>query len=174
VEKILKTSKAFSLVFIALMFIFPTLIIALWCKFLPESFSYKYIPLDINLNTVPLELRISAMLLSMIPTGIIVFCFYYLHQLFKLYANKQFFEHNNIRLIKMIGMTLVLNTFSWLIVQPCLTYILRLNLQPENRVMTITIDSADISNLIIGGILILVSWIMNEARKNEEELALIV
>lgn len=140
----------------------------------PQMSIYGIWGIPIPLEQIPLKLRLYAALIDMIPTAIISLCFYYLYKLFQLYAEGHFFTVKNITYIQKTGYALLAKVIAWILVQPLVSYVLSCCQEPSERLIMVSIQSADFSNLLCGAIIILISWIMNEAKKNQDELALTV
>lgn len=176
-QKINKTSQAFSLLFRCLFVLYPVFIIAYWLGglSLPEGyFAMSRIPIDIALNTIRLDLRLYACLVYMIPTAIVMLSFHYLSKLFHLYARNIIFSYENVDYIRKLGMTLLLETLAFILVQPILTIILTWDAPKGQHIMAIGFSGDDLSYLVIAGIVLLISWVMEEGRKLEEDRALTV
>lgn len=177
-NKISKISHRFSLLFKALLIIYPLMVIAMWLGGFDIPIPYlsftKLPPVGVDLHTLRFILRFWGCVIELFPTMIIMLGFYYLIQLFKLYANNIIFGPENVKLIKYIGYTLIGQVIISFITQPLLSIVLTLDAAPGHHMITLGIGSDEISNMIIGGIVVLISWIMEEGRKLEEETAFTV
>jgi len=101
--------------------------------------------------------------------------FYYLSQLFMLYAKNIIFSLHNMLLIRKIGYTLVAQVLvSIIITQPLLSFMLTKDAIPGQLFIQSGVGGDEISNLLIGGIVILISWVMAEGRKLADEQALTI
>lgn len=176
-SKIEEMSYRFSLLFKALIVLYPILVAIVWLggiiPFASSSFITTRFP-DIELSSVRFGLRFYACLIDMIPTAIDMLSFYYLAKLFQLYSRRIIFSYQNVRYIRKIGFTLLWSVFAYLLVQPILSIILTWDAPQGGHMVTLGFGSDDLSNLIIGGVVVLISWIMEEGRKLEEETALTV
>jgi hypothetical protein len=100
--------------------------------------------------------------------------FYYLMRLFQLYAKSIIFSYQNVLFIRKAGYMLLLQVMATMCVQPLLTIILTLNAGKGEHIITIGFSGDELSTLVVGGIVVLISWIMEEGRKLGDELGLIV
>lgn len=100
--------------------------------------------------------------------------FYYLIKLFQLYSKNIIFSTKNVFYIRKICFMLFLQVLAGLAVQPFISLILTMDAPPGGHIIGIGIGSDEVSNLIIAGIALLISWIMEEGRKLEEETILTV
>jgi hypothetical protein len=149
----------------------------MWCGIIDIPFGYtafSRLPVAVDFSALPLGIKLAACSVQMIPTLIVTLSFYYLVQLFNLYKTNVIFEKRNIVLIRKIGYTLIAYTIASLIAQPLLSLILTINAAAGQHVLAVGIGSDEISNLIIGAIVILISIIMAKGHKLQEEIALTV
>jgi hypothetical protein len=122
------------------------------------------LPTEISYTT-----RALCFMLSMIPNGIIMFGFYHLIKLFKLYESGQVFTNECIRHIKICAYSVL----AWLIADFFTTSLLILALTLENpvgqRILSISLGPKHLSTLIISIIAIIIAQVMDEARKLKDE-----
>lgn len=176
-NKIGRISYRFSLLFKVLFILYPLFTLAIWFGLitLPQGYcAILKLPQEIKLETVPLNLRIYAGLVHLIPTVVVMCSFYFLIKLFQLYAKNIMFSPQNVILIRKIGFTLLFQVIAGILIQPILTGILTSHAAKGERIVAIGFGSDDLSTLIIGGMVVLISWIMEEGRKLEEETTLTI
>lgn len=186
-RKILKTSAAFSLFFKTLIFLYPLCVFGFWFKAIsgdalilshqPNSIGIAFYPGPANvseLTNIPTYLHLYDSFIDIIPTAIVMLTFYYLHKLFQLYAMGVIFSKLNIIYLQKIGKTLLMQTIAGVFAQPFIGYVLKLATNTSGPLFSISFSKDDFLNLIIGCIVILISWVMYEARQLEDELALTV
>lgn len=171
-SKINRISNGFRLLFQILFFMYPIFVIATWLGgiTLPaQNISFARLPVDVDLHSLRFFIRFLACMVEMLPTAVVMMGFYYLVQLFKLYSQSNIFGLQNVILIKKIGVTLIAQVFASIITQPLLSLILTMDAPKGGHLISIGFGSDELSNLVIGGIVVLISWIMEEGRKLEEE-----
>lgn len=176
-SKIGRVSHRFSLLFKALLVIYPLLVISMWLGLITPPQGYfmpTRLPFYEELSTIRLPLRLLAGLVDMFPTVVVMMSFYYLVKLFQLYAKDIIFSYQNVVYIRKIGFTLLWQVFAMLLVQPFISLILTWDAPKGGHTIALGIGSDEIANLVIGGIVVLISWVMEEGRKLEEETALTV
>jgi hypothetical protein len=100
--------------------------------------------------------------------------YYRLTQLFRLYAKEILFELENIRCIKSIGVYLMLNVLIGFICQPLMSLTLTFNQPPGQRFMNFDFSTNDFIIIMVGVMILVVSLIMQEARriKKDKELTI--
>lgn len=176
-SNISKLSRKFGFLFKLLMVLYPVTVILMWCGMIdipPGSFAFSRLPISVDFDQLSVGLRLKACMLQMIPTLIVTMSFYYLVKLFKLYERSVIFGRENILLIKNIGYTLIYQALAFFLSQPLLSLLLTMDAAPGQHLLVIGISSVEFSNFIIGGIVILISSIMVEGQKLEEEKALTI
>lgn len=158
--------------------VFPILVVWFWIGKLPVPNGYfsvtSRLPVDVDLNTLRLQLRLYACLVDMIPAVISMMSFYYLSKLFSLYAQNIIFSLENVLCIRKLGFFLLYQVAANILIQPIMSIILTFDAKEGEHLIGIGIGGDEFSSLIIGGAVIVASWIMEEARKLEEERALVI
>lgn len=160
-----------------MLILYPLVVIAVWLGGIspPKGyFTTARLPIDIELDSIRFALRGAACLVDMIPTACVMMSFYYLVKLFQLYAKNIVFSYENVKYIRKIGIMLFLQVVATMLIQPVLSLILTLDAAKGGHVIALGLGSDEITNLVIAGIVILISWVMEEGRKLEEEQTLTV
>jgi len=94
-----------------------------------------------------------------------------LTKLFKLYENAIVFAAENVKYVRRLGYILI----CWVIASAVFTTLISIVISfanpPGQRMMIAEFQISDLSTLLIGAIVILISWVMEEGRKLEDETA---
>ncbi len=120
---------------------------------------------DINkLTETPLTLgtRLLAMLTSMIYCSIIMYALKILIQLFRNYENRQIFTLENATCYQKLGYSVFYWVGGSIFYQALMTLILTFNNPPNHRMIAISFEGIDFLTLLIGAIIVIISWIMKE------------
>lgn len=169
--RIRSVSGKFKVLFSALIFIKPLSDLLYWLNFnhLPSGFDNE-LPVAV---TEPLSIStlIFAFLVSLIPTSVIIYMLINLKKLFTLYEKGIVFTQQNVQCFRHIGLALITLIMANLVHGALLSVVLTLNNPVGERMLSLTFGSEDISTLIMGAMIILVSWVMNEAASLEHEQA---
>ncbi|MFH1137550.1 MAG: DUF2975 domain-containing protein [Pseudomonadota bacterium] len=123
---------------------------------------------------LPLSGKVLGFVVSAIPTGIDMAVIYLLSRLFGLYAQGEIFSAANVRYIKKIGYTLLLGQALSPVYQALVTTALTFHNPPGQRYIRIGLSSADVSTVTTALVVIVAAWIMDEARKLQDEQALVI
>jgi hypothetical protein len=107
--------------------------------------------------SLPYHMSLPSLFLGTLHLSLIGFGAILLNRLFKLYERGCFFAADNVRCIKILGLVVIGDGLVQMI----------LELLAPNA-------SLDFSKLFIGGLILLIAWIMDEGRKIQEEQELTV
>lgn len=136
---------------------------------------FNVIPKDYQTSILfPLSLsdKIACFTITMIPTVVMLFIFYNLIKLLSLYEKSEFFSEQNVRHIKNCGYLLFLSQM----VNPFCTFALGFILTAYNppglRYASMSLTEWNLGLILTSVIIILMSWIMAEGVKlqNEQQL----
>jgi hypothetical protein len=184
-NKISRVSRKFRLLFQFLFFIEPIGLVLFWSLanspmvqrliqaayggdktslFLLTSFSDKLVNMPLDPTT-----RLLGFMVSMLPVAITMFGLYQLVQLFRSYESGRIFTIENVKRYKKLGYTLFASVFGGLVYEALITWVVTFHNAPGKREIAITFGSYDIITLIVGGIILLISWVMMEGQNLAEE-----
>jgi hypothetical protein len=169
--RIQNVSGKFSALFSFLIICTPVSILLFWLFFnsIPASFKGD-LPLSIN-DTLPLLTLTLAFFVCMIPGSVTVYALLTLKELFKLYENAVVFSAANVKCFRRLGYTMIIWVLAKIISTSLLSIVLSFNNPPGERQLVVQFSSTDIATLVIGAIVLVISWVMNEACKLNEEQA---
>jgi len=114
---------------------------------------------------LPWSSRLLGLAASMIPLGIGMLSLWWLIRLFSCFTIGEIFTENTVKYIRRLGWTMVAGVAAAPIYEALLTIVLTIHNPPGKRLVSISFESADLEELITAGVIILVSWIMEEGRK---------
>jgi len=160
----------FRLFFTVLIILIPALDILYWLSFnhLPDGLFKLPIVASQELS---LQIRLLAILASLIPVSVATFGVFTLVKLFKLYEEAIIFTTENVKHFRTLGYVLIYWVFAKMIYITLISAIISFSNPPGQRMLVAQFELPDISALIIGAIVVLISWIMDEGRKLEDEQA---
>lgn len=120
---------------------------------------------------IPVSFPISVLLcaIRLIPNVVLAAVIYYLIKVLKLYARGTVFSSQNNLYLRRIGFLLLFKELGQLIITPLTTLLTTLDGALLKEHMILALGISDISNLLIGFCIILLSWVMHEAYKLKEE-----
>jgi hypothetical protein len=180
-EKIKRVSMFFRVLFQMSFIALPILLVCFWIQ-APTSIGLH--ALDITMSFIPKGVEILnplspmakflGFLISLIPNALSMLIIYFLIKLFKLYENGKIFTFENVNYIKKIGYTLLITELVDPIYQVFMTATLTWGNPHGHRVASITISGIDFGTILVALLTILISWIMAEGCKLNEEQQLTI
>jgi hypothetical protein len=172
----------FRVIFAAAFILSPAIVAALWLSgggmLLGDGGSATVIGLvrdNVSLDaayapTFPLPWiqRWLGLAVSLIPLGATMLCLWWLTRLFGLFSTGEIFTGNTVKYIRRTGWTMLAGVALMPIHEALLTLVLTMHNPAGQRLVSISLESGDVLDLLVAGIIILVSWIMDEGRKLRE------
>ena len=169
--RIQRVSHKFKLLFIALIFIIPLTEFMLWLLYNQLPNNHFFLLHDQVQGELSLSVRMQLFLASLIPIGILTYGVFILTKLFGLYEKKIVFSAKNVRHYRRLGVVAISWVISKVIYLPICSIIISFHQSDNKLSISLGLQSVDLFVLVTGAIVILVSWIMDEARRLEEEQA---
>lgn len=181
-QRIQRFAKLFRAIFFATLVLSPVIVAVLWLSggeiLLGDGGWSMIVGLFTN-NTsldvahtpeMPLawDQRLLGLGVDLIPLGVTMMCLWWLVRLFTLYSMGEIFTGTTVKYIRRTGWTMLAGVVLMPVHEALLTMVLTMHNLPGERLITVSIGSSDIRDLLITGIIILVSWIMDEGRKLRE------
>lgn len=174
-KRIQQASRRLRYTMAVLIGLVPVIDGAVWLSMniLPRGFHDTMLPGYVSLP-LPLSARLLAFVVTMIPAGVAMAGIYYLMRLFQLYEQGDIFKPTNVRCFRKLSRVLLLWFAAGIVHRPLLSIALTLHNPPGHRMLTIGFGSPDVTALLLGLILAVIAWVMEEGRKLQEEQDLTV
>lgn len=182
-KKIERVSLIFRVIFQIAFVLQPILLILFWLNF-PSNIFTNIQTGTININFIPhnvvilytmtWSIRLLGFFISLIPLIPIELIFYFLIKLFRLYEKSEIFSMKNVKYIKYIGYTMLLAQIINPFYQGIISGVLTWHNPHGHRYATITFSGTNIAIIFTAILIILISWIMAEGVKLNEEQKYIV
>ena len=166
-----RTSRRYGQLLTALIVAVPALDLAFWASFnhLPEGFLAD-LPVSPTQPLSALSLSL-AFLVSLIPLGVALYGLFTLRALFKLYEKAVIFSAENVKCYRRLGYAFIAWVIANALFAPLISLVITFNNPPGQRALVAQFGIMDATNLIIGAVILLISWVMNEGRKLEDDQA---
>ena len=167
-------SKLFALIFKIILFGLPLSSAVFWSFFnhLPDGF-HDQLPVKVA-TILPTSTLIWAFIVSSMPLAVMMYATASLVRLFSLYEAGVFFATENINCYRKLGISLIALFFAKILFNGLLSIVLSFANPPGQRMLVFGFGSSDLMILCTGAIVILVSSVMEEAARLEQEQALTV
>ena len=180
-DNITRPSRRFALLFRAVFYLYPVAMLCLWLWVDPagEVNWTGLDPIGSVLGGYPVHefgmwQRVACFGASMLTGGAVMYVFSRLSRLFDLYARGEFFGPGNVAYYRSIGYGLIIQQALSLPEGGLLALALTWNNPVGERIFTLGVDDANVSLVVVGLMIILVSRIMDEGRKMSEEQQLTI
>lgn len=172
--KIQRVSRILQVIFIICFIALPIMSTLYWFYYPVPCQGHQFcaslnFPSALQSPSITLNQRAGGWLVNIIPMAIEMFSFYCLIKLFKLYEQEKIFTADNVRYIRNIGIAFIINELINPLVQAVTSLILTSHNAPGKHIIAINITNYNVSNILIGVIILLISWVMAEACKLQEE-----
>jgi len=132
-------------------------------------------PLPVHVtHDLPGLTRLHAFLADLIPLGAMIYGLQKLRILFSLYENGLIFTEQNVRCFRSLGRALLVWVACDVVRTTLLSVILTIDNPPGKRIIAVMFDSGDFTGIFVGVVVLIISWVMDEGRKIQEDQALIV
>ena len=183
-NKIKRVSLMFRLLFQSVFVVLPLLVLVAWIM-APETLSFLKGTINFELSPLheypvlhPMSLlnKLLGFGVSMIPVGIHMITLYFLIKLFRLYEQGKIFSLHNVCYIRNIGYTLLVGQLLHPFYEALMGLVLTWNNPPHQglRFISVSFDRTNVSVILIALLVILISWIMAEGYKLQEEQQLTI
>lgn len=167
-ERIRKRGRIFKFLFIGLFFITPVITVSTWMLFnnLPEILRAQMVKSYLATPTASLAFDqcVYSSIAGLVLSGFSMAGFYILIKLFSLYEKGIIFSGDNVNCYRKLGYILIAAMVAGIVHNSAMSVILSLHNPPGQRIITVSLSSSDIAILIMGMIVVLISWIMDAGR----------
>jgi hypothetical protein len=171
ITRIQRISKRFRMLFTALIFFIPLADLLFWISFnhLHDEF-LTGLPIIPSQDPTPLFLALG-FLVSLIPVTVAIYGMLTLSRLFKFYEYGIVFAHENVRLIRKLGYVIIAWVVANLFFTPLISAVITHGNEGGLPTIAVSLSISDLSALVMGSIVVLISWVMDEGRKLQDEQA---
>jgi hypothetical protein len=115
------------------------------------------------------ELQLVGFTISLLPLAVLTLGLLNIRKLFSFYKEGIIFSIEHVIIFKNTAKALVLWVFLSIIYESAKSVLFSLGNPPGSRVLEVGFGTAEITSLLVGGIVFIIAWIMDEARVLSEE-----
>jgi hypothetical protein len=134
----------------------------------PEIIHRNILPYFV-ITPLPTSARFMGFIVTMMPTAVAMCGAFYLMRLFHLYEKGSIFRPSNVQCFKKLSRVLIWWFAVGIVHRSLLSVALTLHNPPGHRIFSLGIGSPDLTALLLGGILAVIAWVMEEGRKLQED-----
>ncbi|MBI5523667.1 MAG: DUF2975 domain-containing protein [Desulfarculus sp.] len=172
-EKIKRASRRLGLVFRWAIPLTPGLVALFWYLVGQNNLIERQLPVSLDPGLPPLA-KVGGFAVSMLPGAVLMYILYQLGKLFRLYEQGSFFTRANVAIFHRLGWSTVAWVAGDFLHTVGLGIVLTLHRPAGQRLLVVNFTSEQALGVLAGLVLLTISWVMDEARKIEEEQALII
>ncbi|OGT31770.1 MAG: hypothetical protein A3E87_02190 [Gammaproteobacteria bacterium RIFCSPHIGHO2_12_FULL_35_23] len=173
--KIKRVSLFFRIVFQVIFLGVPIFLAIAWIN-APRPLNFGFFEIDMIYRGIVIqpilsnETKILGFLVCIIPTGLALYVLYCLIKLFRLYEQGTVFSLVNVQYLRNIGYALLIGQIVLLpLYEALISVVLSWHNPHGYREMIISVQGRNLGMLLTGLLVILISWIMAEACKLQED-----
>lgn len=169
-ERIIRASRTLRRICTLLVFLVPVICALYWIFFnqirhLPNMVD---VPVPIT-GDLPAFSRLLAFFTDLLPLSVLVYGLQVLARLFRLYENGIIFAKANVDCFNRLGRAMIIWMGCHFLSNSLISTVLTLHHPPGQRMITVGLEGSDFGALFVGGIVLTVTWVMDEARKIKED-----
>jgi heme/copper-type cytochrome/quinol oxidase subunit 4 len=174
-QRIIAVSRKLRITCKGLIICLPVIYGVFWTFFNQFYNMGPFVPLPVRVDhDLPRLTRFLAFLVDLIPMVAIIYGLRKLEGLFLLYEKGLIFTEQHVRYFRSLGRTLIVWVGCDVVRNSLLSMVLTLDKAPGQRIITVGLGSADFAAIFVGIVVLIISWVMDEGRKIQEDQALII
>lgn len=169
IHQVQQASRRYLVLFKVLLVAIPVLTLFYWVfiNHLPEGF-YSDLPVMPTQALSPFQ-RMLGVIVSLLPVSVVLYGLMTLTGLFRLYADGIIFSDQNVRYLQRLGYSFIVWVIATTVSTPLMSLVISMANAPGERVLVAQFGIVDIFTLIIGGIVLVIAWVMNVGRELEDD-----
>jgi uncharacterized membrane protein YvlD (DUF360 family) len=174
-QHIIVASRRLRRICTGLIIFLPVICATFWVFFNRIRGSTSMIPLPVPVTGDLSGLtRLLAFLTELVPMTALIYGLMKLRELFSYYEKGLIFAGKNVACFRSLGRALIAWVICDVAKNSLLSIVLTLHNPPGQRLITIGLYSADFTAVFVGIVILFIAWVMDEARKIQEDQALII
>ncbi len=119
-------------------------------------------------------LRLFAALIAALPLALVLYGLWQIRELFRLFGDRHYFSVDGSKRLLRFGAALLLAAPAGIVTRSIVSVLLTMNNPEGSRHLVVQMGSNDYFLVVVGGLLLVVGWVMREAARMQHELQQIV
>lgn len=173
-QRISSVSRRFAKACLGLMVLGPVVAGVYWLTAGAQALSISWLDGVVPIHALTPFLRIVCFGLTLLAALPLLRGLNHLRRLFLLYANGTMFGEPNVAALRGFGQSLILFAVAQALFRPVIAVALSAGNPPGARVLSIEVTTGMVVAGFVGGVLLVIAWVMDEARMIDEEQQLTV
>lgn len=173
-KRIVIYSRILKYFLMIMMFAGPVYMVGHWIFI--NNFSYSMLQdyAGVSNFTVGTNTQIYGAIATVLPASIMFFLLFYGFKLFRLYEQGKILTTKNVDCFRKIGYLLICKGITAFLMRPVYSIIFTMNNIPGKRSVSLSLSSEYISTIVGGLFIVVVAWVMDEAKKINDEIELTI
>jgi hypothetical protein len=175
--KMKKFSRNFYWLLSFLVVLIPLYYACYWVfiNYLPETLiNVNTDPTPLIPHELPISLQLIGFIICLLPLSALVYVILNIRKLFSFYKEGEIFSFEHVRIFKQTAKALVMWAVLSIIYESAKSVIFSVGNPPSSRVFSVGLTSAEITTFLVGGVVFIIAWVMDEGRILNEENKLTV
>ena len=124
---------------------------------------------ELTQSSLSMQTRLISIFVSLLYSLILMRALILLMTLFNRYKNGDIFTQENTQLYKKLGFSVFYWIIAGVLYNAVMTVVLSFNNPPGQRILSVSFTGVDLLSLFVGFLIVMVSWVMQEAYKIRDE-----
>ena len=175
-SKVKRISKYFYLLFSFLLVAIPLYDILYWVliNHLPDTLIAVNHSKPLIANELPIKFQVIGFLVSLLPLSALTYGISNIRKLFSFYKEGVMFSLDHVIIFKNTAKALLLWVLFLIIYESVKSVLFTAGNPPGSRLLEVGFSSGEFTTLMVGGIVFVIAWVMDEGRILIEEKELII
>jgi DUF2975 family protein len=175
-SKIKKISKNFHLLFSFLLAVIPLYYVLYWAliNHLPDTLISVNHSAPLIQHKLPIGLQLLGFVACLLPLSALIYGLLNVRKLFSFYKEGVMFSLEHVSIFKSTAKALLLWVFLSIIYESVKSVLFSAGNPPGSRILEVGFSSGEVTTLMVGGIVFVIAWVMDEGRILIEEKELTI
>jgi hypothetical protein len=175
-SKIKRISKNFHSLFSFLLVVIPLYYVLYWAliNHLPDTLISVNHSAPLIQHKLPIGLQLLGFVASLLPLSALTYGIFNVRKLFSFYKGGVMFSLEHVGIFKSTAKALLLWVFLSIIYESVKSVLFSAGNPPGSRVLEVGFSSGEVTTLMVGGIVFVIAWVMDEGRILIEEKELTI
>ena len=160
--RIQRACKVFNLLILGLSIGLPILTIAYWITFNSLDWPLPRVLEQWIFKPYASDVLVTGFLITLLPGSLIMYGLFQLHRLFQLYRAGMIFTHDNCQCLLRLSLALIAWPPIGMLFDGLITYFITTHNPAGSRLISIGVQVPDLTLLILGGVFLVITWVMHE------------